>query len=151
MLASLMLLRSTSTPYQAHATADALLGISSLPRRRSPDRHARRSLPTLTNRPPFPSGEKAKADIQPFNVLELMVVQIGRRDRHSCLKPNGWLAILCQTFFGVEQTTRLADPRLEALRILVIALGQRHPRPATFKAALTAGITRKQIDFLVAR
>jgi hypothetical protein len=151
MLASLMLLWSTSTPYLADATANALLGISSLPRRRSSDRQDRQSLPPLTNRTPFFSVEKAKAEIQPFNVLELIVVQIGRRDRHSCLKPNGWLAILCKTFFGVEQATRLADPQLEALRILVIALGERHTRPATFKAALTAGITRKQIDFLVAR
>jgi hypothetical protein len=151
MLASLMLLWSTSTPYLAHATASALLRISSLPRRRSSDRQDRRSLPTLTNRSPFSSAEKAKAEIQPFNVLELIVVQIGRRDRPSRLKPNGWLAILWKTFFGVEQATRLADPRLEALRVLVIALGERHPRPATFKAALAAGITRQQLEFLVVR
>ncbi|WP_206757927.1 hypothetical protein [Sphingomonas sp. CFBP 13728] len=80
-----------------------------------------------------------------------MVVQIGRRDRESYLKPDGWLATLCKTLFGFEQVTRLADPRLEALRMLVIALGRRHPRPAIFKAALAAGITRQQIDFLVDR
>lgn len=79
-----------------------------------------------------------------------MAVQIGRRDRHSGLNPNGWLAIVCKAFFGVEQATRLADPRLEALRVLVIALRRHHPRPSTFKAALAAGITQEQLEFLVA-
>lgn len=150
MLASLMLLSSTSTPYLSHATANALLIINSLPRRRSHDPDHRRSPATRTNRPPLPFGETANAEIQPFDVQELMVVQIGRRDRESYLKPDGWLAILCKTLFGFEHTTRLADPRLEALRMLVIALGRRHPRPAIFKAALAAGVTRQQIDFLVA-
>lgn len=145
-----MLLSSTSTPYLSHATANALLIINSLPRRRGPDPDHRRSPSMRTNRPPLPFEETANAEIQPFDVLELMVVQIGRRDRQSYLKPDGWPAILCETLFGFEQATRLADPRLEALRMLVIALGRRHPRPAAFKAALTAGITRKQIDFLVA-
>jgi len=151
MLASLMLLSSTSTPYLSHATANALLIINSLPRRRSHDPDHRRSPATRTNRPPLYFGESANADMQPFDVLELMVVQIGRRDRESYLKPDGWLATLCKTLFGFEHATRLADPRLEALRMLVIALGRRHPRPAIFQAALAAGITRQQIDFLVDR
>lgn len=150
MLASLMLLSSTSTPYLSHATANALLIINSLPRRRSSAQHDRRSPPALTNRTLFFSAENAKTEIQPFNALELIVVHIGRQDRHSCRKPDSKLAILCKTFLGVAQATRLADPRLEALRVLVIALGRHHPQPATFKAALAAGITAQQLEFLIA-
>ncbi|MBC3941103.1 hypothetical protein [Sphingomonas albertensis] len=51
--------------------------------------------------------------------------------------------------FGITAPNSLADPRLEALRLLVIALRRRDRYPeAEVTAALARGFSKVQIDWL---
>ena len=84
-----------------------------------------------------------------FGDLELAVIGVARCDPVTRmlgpkLRAVAWL-------FGFTPPNSLADPRLEALRLLVIALRRRDRYPeAEVAAALARGFSRNQIDWLSA-
>lgn len=86
----------------------------------------------------------------PFSTVERLVIGIGERDPLS-LVARGWLARLGRLLFGIEAPRPFADRRLEALRLLTIAL-RRGPVPAAaLDDALAAGLTQQQIEHLSSR
>lgn len=82
-----------------------------------------------------------------FTPLELLVIGIGERDPLVEFTSGRW-ARLRRTLFGIEVPRPFADPRLEALRMLAIALRRRRTPDALINAALAAGVTRAQIEHL---
>lgn len=91
-------------------------------------------------------GDKAMIPA-PFDTLERAAIAIGRRDR---LARNGRVARLLGTIFGIAPAQPLANPRLEALRLLVIAL-RRSGRDgeAAIAAARAAGLPSAQVARLL--
>lgn len=87
----------------------------------------------------------------PFSALELRVIGIGEKDPGVWLKPGSRLARLRRLLFGIEAPTPFADRRLEALRLLAGALRGHRRSDLRIAAALEAGITPRQIDYLKAR
>jgi hypothetical protein len=86
----------------------------------------------------------------PFDPLEMAVVQIGMYDPVPHLTGQGLLMRLCRTIFGVVPAQPLSNPRLEALRVLVLSLRRhgRNPQDAV-EAALAGGVTQSQVDHLL--
>jgi hypothetical protein len=85
----------------------------------------------------------------PFDSLERAVIQIGKRDPIANRRSRGRLLWLIQVIFGFTPPRPLANPRLEALRTLVIAIRRNGKNPPTeVGAALRVGITQQQIDYL---
>lgn len=82
-----------------------------------------------------------------FGDLELAVIAVARcdpvtRNMGPKVRAIAWL-------FGITRPNALADPRLETLRLLVIALRRRDRHPAAeVTAALARGFSRNQIDWL---
>lgn len=92
----------------------------------------------------------AEASPLPFTPLELLVIEIGARDRATLVKSRSRLARLMRLLFGIEAPAPFADARLEALRVLANAgrhSGQRAERAIT--AARDAGFTADQIEQLI--
>jgi len=85
----------------------------------------------------------------PFAHLERAAVEIGKRDPVPCLTIDGQWARLLRAVFGIAPATPLANPRLEALRRLVIALRRRRDPGNAIDAALTAGVAPDQVDHLL--
>lgn len=83
-----------------------------------------------------------------FSPLELMVIGIGKRDRATLVRRGSRLARLQRLLFGIEPPTPFADARLEALRLLTVALRRRESPDAEIAAALAAGVTPQQIEQL---
>ena len=83
----------------------------------------------------------------PFDNLELAVITVARGDP---LTGNmGPKARAIAWLFGIKPPNSLADPRLEALRRLVIALRRPAPYPELeISAALASGFSQDQIDWL---
>ena len=82
-----------------------------------------------------------------FAELERLAVLIGARDP---LPGAGLVARWLRGLFDLSTPRPLADPRLEALRRLVLALRRGTPAEAT-GAALRAGVTPGQVDLLTTR
>lgn len=93
--------------------------------------------------------ESAPEALVPFTQLEVSVICIGMSDPLSFLEPGARLTRLRRFLFGTRPPNPLANERLEALRLVVIAYRQRHRSPAgAIKAALAAGIPQSQLDAL---
>ena len=91
------------------------------------------------------------AELPVFTPLEAMVVQIGKSDPLPVFRPDNRLARFGGLLFGLKPPRPLADPRLEGLRLLVIALRQRGGRPQeAVDAASQAGVSESQLKLLVA-
>lgn len=85
-----------------------------------------------------------------FDGAERLAILIGTRDRAPLLDPAGRLTRLLALFFGVQGPQPLADPRLEALRRLAVAMRHRPRRvSAAIDAALAAGVPHAKIDLLL--
>lgn len=84
--------------------------------------------------------------------LEWAVVVLARGDRLTSLREPGRFAVAMGTLFGGKGNTRLADPRLEALRrIAVLAWHDRVAVPAReigdfLSAGFTAGQYQTMLD-----
>lgn len=94
-------------------------------------------------------GDKAMIPA-PFDTLERAAIAIGRRDRLPLFARNGRVARLLGAIFGIAPAQPLANPRLEALRLLVIAL-RRSGRDgeAAVAAARAAGLPAAQVARLL--
>lgn len=83
--------------------------------------------------------------------LEWSVVALSRRDPLSSLRSPGRIAIAMGDVFGTRRTSRLACPRLEALRRIAVLSWHRgfavHAREVT--AFTNAGFTLDQYELLV--
>ena len=85
-----------------------------------------------------------------FSRLEAMVVHVGKKDPLPFFSTDGRMARMRRKLFGWRPPTPFADPRLEALRLVVIALRKRKRSPqVAIDAALQAGVTQLQIDLLI--
>ena len=79
-------------------------------------------------------------DTPPFSPLELLVIGVGERDQLT-LVTNSWWAQARRLLFGVEAPRPFLDRRLEALRLLTLALRRRRSHDAALAAALAAGVS----------
>ena len=83
-----------------------------------------------------------------FDKLELSVIALGERDPMT--KNMGPKVRAIAWIFGITPPNALADPRLEALRLFVIALRRRDRYlGAEVAAALASGFSHDQIDWLL--
>ena len=89
-------------------------------------------------------------ELPSFDPLEEKAISFGATDPITKVNPNGRIARIFALLFGVRSATPLADPQLEALRRLVLALRghPRHVRHAVEHAAAT-GISSAKIEHLV--
>lgn len=99
----------------------------------------------------FPPFRIAANDEALFSALELLVVGIGEMDPPAVLRPGGRLARTLRLLFGIKAPAPFADVRLEALRSLAGALRHRRDTDAQIAAALGAGITLQQVEYLKTR
>lgn len=107
---------------------------------------------TMDPRPPVAPVELAVGRDTPlFSRLELLVIDIGQRDRPVSPRPAGRLAQLGRLLFGIEGPSPFADSRLEALRSVANALRHGRSPGVAVAAALASGITRRQIEVLKTR
>jgi hypothetical protein len=60
-----------------------------------------------------------------FTALEWLVIALAERDTMASLRSPGRLAVAMGRLFGSSETSRLADPRLEALRRLAVTAWHR--------------------------
>jgi hypothetical protein len=82
-----------------------------------------------------------------FDDLELAVIAVARDD--PVTKNMGPTVRAIAWLFGIKPPNSLADPRLETLRLLVIALRRQDRDPGVeVAAALTSGFSQDQIDWL---
>lgn len=91
------------------------------------------------------------ADRAPLGPREWMVVDLARRDGLSSLAPDARGGRLRQMLFGTRVDSRLADPRLEALRRVAVYAwrqGLAVP-PAEVAAFLAAGYGADQLEQVV--
>jgi hypothetical protein len=97
------------------------------------------------------ASESAPEERPSLTRLEVAAIHIGKSDPLPILESGGRLARLGRFLFGSKQPNALANERLEALRLVVIAL-RRHGRSPqdAIEAALAAGIPRSQLDALAA-
>jgi len=114
--------------------------------------------PRLANRSPIPTDAKsANKPLLPtivgdeakptFSPLELLVINISEGDRRNLITGRRW-AWLARLLFGIEVSRPLADPRLEALRVLAVSLRRSGTPVGAIEAALAAGVTYPQIEHL---
>lgn len=84
-----------------------------------------------------------------FGNLEFAVIAVARCD--PITRNMGPKIAAIARLLGITPPNSLADPRLEALRLLVIALRRRDRYPETeITVALAHGFSRNQIDWLSA-
>jgi len=82
-----------------------------------------------------------------FNDLERAVIAVARCD--PVTRKMGPKVRAIASLFGFTPPNPLADSRLEALRLLVIALRRRDRHPgAEVVAAVASGFSQDQIDWL---
>lgn len=86
-----------------------------------------------------------------LSALEWLAVAVSRRDSLSSLRQPGRLGTALRSVFGLNQESRLADPRLEALRrIAVLSRHYGYTVPSgEVKAFLAAGFDTRQYELLV--
>jgi hypothetical protein len=87
-----------------------------------------------------------------FSALEWTVVALARRDHPSSLAAPSALARALGGLFGLGRKSKLADPRLEALRrIAVHAWHRGYQLPISeLKSFLAAGFSSAQAELLLA-
>lgn len=104
---------------------------------------------------PFDGAAPAPGRQQPrpgFSGLEWSVVALAERDSISSLQEPGRIATALGTIFGDYRNSRLADPKLEALRRLAVLTwhySYRVPESA-IRAFLKAGFSTDQYELLAA-
>jgi hypothetical protein len=83
-----------------------------------------------------------------FDRLELAVIAIAGCD--PLTRNMGLKVRVIAWVFGIKPPNALADPRLEALRLLVIALRRRGHHPGVeVTAAQASGFSQEQVDWLL--
>ena len=84
--------------------------------------------------------------------LEWSVVAMAQRETPASLREPGRMAVALRRLFGAQGNTRLADPRLEALRRLAVhAWHQGYALPVSaVKAFLAAGFGSTQLELVLA-
>lgn len=89
---------------------------------------------------------------RPLSALEWSVIAVARRDRLSSLSEPGPLSRALGSLFGRARSSRLADPRLEALRRFAVhAWHGGYQLPLTeLKALIAAGFSREQAEAALA-
>ena len=87
-----------------------------------------------------------------FSALEWSVIAVSRRDRIATLDEPGRMSRALGSLFGFGTTSRLADPKLEALRrVAVYAWRRGYALPqAEIDRFVEAGFTLEQAETLVA-
>ncbi|HWI86380.1 MAG TPA: hypothetical protein VNT42_08675 [Sphingomonas sp.] len=90
--------------------------------------------------------------VEEFSALEWTVIALARRDGISSLDTPGPLARALGSLFGLGRQSRLADPRLEALRRMAVHAWHRsYTLPVSeIKRFLAAGFTAGQAETLLA-
>jgi hypothetical protein len=85
-----------------------------------------------------------------FSALEWSVVALAERDKLSSLREPGRMAVALGSLFGGKRSTRLADPKLEALRRMAVMTWHHGYRVAqsTVRAFLAAGFTPDHYELL---
>lgn len=98
------------------------------------------------------SFDMDKAPDARFSALEWTVVALARRDRLASLAAPGPLARALGGLFGLGRQSRLADPRLEALRRLAIyAWSKGYQLPVSeLKRFFAAGFSAAHAELLLA-
>lgn len=101
-----------------------------------------------------PSGcRAASATVTPtgFSAIEWSVIAMAKRDTLRSLTTPGRVSRAMGSLFGLGAASRLADPRLEALRRLAVYAWRRGFALPTGEIArfLEAGYTEAQIETLV--
>ena len=87
-----------------------------------------------------------------FDFLEEKAIGFGATDPLTALDPNCRVARILVLFFGLRFALPLADPRLESLRRLVLALRGRPDKVGrAIEAAEIAGISRAKVECLLSR
>lgn len=100
---------------------------------------------------PLAERQDAVVSASSFDDAERMAIAIGRNDPRFQIDPRSCLGRSLWVLFGLRGPNPLADPKLEALRRLALALRRRTGRTgAAVDAALAAGIAQAKIDFLLA-
>ena len=87
-----------------------------------------------------------------FSALEWSVIALAKRDSIASLGTPSRMSRALGSLFGFGETSRLAEPRLEALRrIAVYAWRRGHALPVSEIGLFTAaGFTMAQVETLVA-
>lgn len=113
------------------------------------DFSAAHAVPALVAPPPEADGAQERAGFTP---LEWKVIALARRDRLSSLAEPGPISRALGGIFGLGASSRLADPKLEAVRrIAVHAWHKGHALPVSEIAAFKAeGFTTAQVETLLA-
>lgn len=85
-----------------------------------------------------------------FSALEWSVVALAERDKLSSLREPGRMAVALGSLFGERRSTRLADPRLEALRRMAVLTWHNGYRVAqsAVRGFLAAGFTPDHYELL---
>lgn len=99
---------------------------------------------------PIMANQPAAAALGP---REWQVVDLARRDGMTSLAPDARLGRLRALLFGTRSDSRLADPRLEALRRVAVHAWQHGLAvPAReVEAFLRAGFDSRQLEIVVTR
>jgi hypothetical protein len=87
-----------------------------------------------------------------FSPLEWTTIALARRDSLSSLQEPGRLSRALGSLFGLGTTSRLADPRLEALRRFAVHAWHRgYTLPVSeIKAFIAAGFSGDQLETILA-
>jgi hypothetical protein len=87
-----------------------------------------------------------------FSALEWSVIALAKRDSIASLNTPSRMSRALGSLFGFGETSRLAEPRLEALRrVAVFAWRRGHALPMSEIGQFTAaGFTMAQVEALVA-
>jgi hypothetical protein len=92
-----------------------------------------------------------QTDTAALTALEWLAVAVSRRDSLGSLREPGRLGTALRSVFGLNRDSRLADPRLEALRrIAVLSRHYGYTVPSReVTAFLAAGFDAAQYELLV--
>lgn len=98
-----------------------------------------------------PKADPVASEPASLSSLEWLAVAVSRRDSLSSLREPGRLGTALRSVFGVNRDSRLADPRLEALRrMAVLSRHYGYTVPShEVKAFLAAGFDAGQYELIV--
>jgi hypothetical protein len=139
-MASLPLPRSSASSVSARPAAHAATSAR-------PSSEAARRLRSAV--PPASARAATTEAPPPFTHLEAMAIQVGRSDPIFLPNAAGRLVKIARVLFGSKPANPLANGRLEALRVVVIAMRRGGSIPGrVIDAAIATGITPAQLDGL---
>lgn len=97
-----------------------------------------------------PGAVRTAPELARFTALEWSVVALAERDRLSSLREPGRMAVALGSLFGERRSTRLADPKLEALRRMAVLTWHNGYRVAqsAVRGFLAAGFTPDHYELL---